>query len=79
MHGTLNLTSDSCSAYVETYSHQPLGHYNVGKYFKYGNRQKAEISAEYALYWPRGRQWKFSRHAYDRNQKSFAMDTYVNV
>ena len=32
-HGTSILTSDSCSAYEETYSHLVLGHNNVGKYF----------------------------------------------
>ena len=37
-HGTLNLTLDSCSAYMETYRYKVLGYNNVGKYFKYGNR-----------------------------------------
>ena len=37
-HGTSNLTSDSCSAYEETYNYLVLGHNNDGKYFKYGKR-----------------------------------------
>ena len=44
MHSTLNLTLDSCSAYVETYRYKVLDHNNVGKYFKYGNRRNANIS-----------------------------------
>ena len=40
-HGISNLTSDSCSAYVEPDYCLFLSHNNVGKYFRYGNPKKA--------------------------------------
>ena len=42
-----NLTSDSCSAHVETFRYQVLDHNNVGKYFTYWNRRNAELSNHY--------------------------------
>ena len=49
-HGTENLTSDSCSAYVETYRYKVLDHNNVAKYFRYANQKMAKFYLVFNLF-----------------------------